>query len=351
MVPAKKIISPGPDDLEPGKFCKIQGLESHPCKIVAMGTVEEMIMKIRQLEAGEDTEGSQSPRGDATEEPPPKKKAGVEKASKKQKPITTCVVCWPEEENKLSLVSAKKIVSPAQEDFAPDTFCKVKGFESHLCKMVAVGTEADMKKKIKELEAGDDAEEAPPKKKPCVEKTPKGRKRLGKENRNKPPSQPKKEGKKGSIILVAAQQLGNTTSAIPSQSTALLQENTNVTSATPNQSTAPSTPLKENTNTTPFAASQPTASHQENTDTASAASSQSTAPSTLPQENTNATSAAHSQSTSPSILLQENTNATSAALSQSIALSTSSLQENTNATSAVHSQSTALSTSSLSTLR
>ena len=37
--------------------CKVQGLESHPCKIVAMGTVAEMI-QIRQLEAGEDSEPS-----------------------------------------------------------------------------------------------------------------------------------------------------------------------------------------------------------------------------------------------------------------------------------------------------
>ena len=73
--------------------------------------------------------------------------------------------------------------------------------------MMAVGTEADMNK-IKELEAGDVAEEAPPKKKPRVDKAPKGRKRLGKENRNKPPSQPKKKkGKKGSIILVGPQPL------------------------------------------------------------------------------------------------------------------------------------------------
>ena len=160
-----------------------------------MGTIEEMIKKIRQLEAGEDSE---PPTADATEEPPPKRKPGVEKASKKQKPITTCVVCWPEEDNKLSLVPAKKIVSPAQDDFAPDTFCKVKGFESHLCKMVAVGTETDMKKKIRELEANDDAEEAssPPKKKSRVEKAPKGRKGLGKENRkNKHNISGKEEGR------------------------------------------------------------------------------------------------------------------------------------------------------------
>ena len=66
----------------------------------------------------------------------------------------TTVVCWPEE-NKLSVVSGKKIISPSPEDFAADTLCKVKGFESHLCRIVAVGTEQEMKKKIAELDADD----------------------------------------------------------------------------------------------------------------------------------------------------------------------------------------------------
>jgi hypothetical protein len=94
---------------------------------VAIGTVEEMVKKIRQLEAGEDSEDYESPTRDATspKEPPPQKKPGRKKAPKKQKPITTCVVCWPEEANKLVVVSCKKILSPATDDFAPDTFCKV----------------------------------------------------------------------------------------------------------------------------------------------------------------------------------------------------------------------------------
>ena len=74
------------------------------------------------------------------------------------KPITTCVVCWPEEDNKLSVVPAKKIVSPRPNDFAPDTFCKVQGLESHPCKIVAMGTVAEMIKKIRQLEAGEDSE-------------------------------------------------------------------------------------------------------------------------------------------------------------------------------------------------
>ena len=67
----------------------------------------------------------------------------------------------------MSVVSCKKIISPATVDLAPDTFCKIKGFESYLCKIVAVGTEPDMK--IRQLEADDDQKEAPPKKKAHVE--------------------------------------------------------------------------------------------------------------------------------------------------------------------------------------
>ena len=62
--------------------------------------------------------------------------------------ITTCVVCWPEEENKLSVVPAKKIISPGPDDFAPDTFCQVQGLESHRRKIVAMETVEDMIKKI-----------------------------------------------------------------------------------------------------------------------------------------------------------------------------------------------------------
>ena len=127
------------------------------------------------------------------------------------KPTTTfCVVCWPEEENTLSIVSSKKIVSPSQDDLAPETFCKVKGFESHLCKIVAVGNELEMKKRIKTLEVADgtgdgsqDLDEPPPPKKRCVEKASKWRKKKDKEN--KTPSRSKKMKNKGSIIIVTAQ--------------------------------------------------------------------------------------------------------------------------------------------------
>ena len=54
-----------------------------------------------------------------------------------------CVVSWPEEDNQLSIVSVRKIVSPAEEDLRPDSLCKVKRFEKHLCQVIAIGTERE----------------------------------------------------------------------------------------------------------------------------------------------------------------------------------------------------------------
>jgi hypothetical protein len=54
---------------------------------------------------------------------------------------THCLVCWPEEGDSLSIVAVKKIVTPRLDDLAPDTFCKVKGLEKYLCKVVSLGTE------------------------------------------------------------------------------------------------------------------------------------------------------------------------------------------------------------------
>ena len=61
-----------------------------------------------------------------------------------KKPVF-CLVCWPEENDKLSVVSAKKIASPHLDDLAPGGFCKVKKFEKHMCRVVAIGAEAEMK--------------------------------------------------------------------------------------------------------------------------------------------------------------------------------------------------------------
>ena len=79
-----------------------------------------------------------------------------------------CLVCWPEEDNQLSVVSTKKIVSPHLEELVPEAFCKVKKFEKCLCRIVAVGTEGEMNKKMEmkeELERQQEEDTQPPPKK------------------------------------------------------------------------------------------------------------------------------------------------------------------------------------------
>ena len=58
------------------------------------------------------------------------------------------LVCWPGEDNRLSIVPTKKILAPSPDDLLPETFCKVKGFEGHVCKIVVLGTEHVMKMKV-----------------------------------------------------------------------------------------------------------------------------------------------------------------------------------------------------------
>ena len=70
-----------------------------------------------------------------------------------------CVVCWPQEDNKYSVVSTKKVVSPSLEDLSPGTYCKIKGFESHLCKIVAVGSKSEMEEKMMEWDEEENQEE------------------------------------------------------------------------------------------------------------------------------------------------------------------------------------------------
>lgn len=123
----------------------------------------------------------------------------------KGKNYSFCLVCWPQEDIKLSIVQVKKIVSPSPVDLMPDTFCKVKGLEEHLCKVVALGTEAEMKAKLDELESDvDAAAKPPPRKKPCTRKDGAQRKGIGKENKTAQ-STKKKTNKQGRILLVAAQ--------------------------------------------------------------------------------------------------------------------------------------------------
>ena len=124
-----------------------------------------------------------------------------------RKDASSCLVCWPEEDNNLSIVDVKKIISPSPKDIEPDTFCKVQGFEKHLCKILAVGSEAEMKAKMEEMEqmAEDDpAARPPPRKKALLVKKTTVNKRRGKENKVQS-SRGKKPKEKGSIILVGAQ--------------------------------------------------------------------------------------------------------------------------------------------------
>ena len=82
-----------------------------------------------------------------------------------KKPTTTFyLVCWPEENNKLSVVPGKKIVSPSHDDLTPGTFCKVKGLEKYKCKIVAEGTQEEMEAKMDEMEEDDATVSSPPKK-------------------------------------------------------------------------------------------------------------------------------------------------------------------------------------------
>ena len=87
-----------------------------------------------------------------------------------KKDPTHCLVCWPEEEDSLSIVQVK-IVSPRSDSLIPDTFCKVKGLEQFQCKVVALGSESEMKSVMTNVEMSmveendDDGDEPPPNKK------------------------------------------------------------------------------------------------------------------------------------------------------------------------------------------
>lgn len=80
------------------------------------------------------------------------------------------------------IVPVKRIVSPSSGDLTPHSFCKIKGLEKHLCKVVALGTEADMKTKMEELNGGVDTEVDPPPRRKCVRKENTQKRRKGKEN-------------------------------------------------------------------------------------------------------------------------------------------------------------------------
>ena len=56
---------------------------------------------------------------------------------------THCLVCLPDS---LFIVAIKQ-----PDDIAPDTFCKVKGWEQCLCKVVALGSEGEVKAAMNEM--------------------------------------------------------------------------------------------------------------------------------------------------------------------------------------------------------
>lgn len=133
-----------------------------------------------------------------------------------------CLVCWPEEDNQLTIVSSKKIVSPAEEDLRPDSFCKVKRFEKHLCRIVAIGTERDMSEKLEEMERlkeGEneepDVESRPPptkKRRQTENKTHKGKenKTHKRQQQNKTPIRTTNK-KPGTILVVGSEPLKEVT--------------------------------------------------------------------------------------------------------------------------------------------
>ena len=84
------------------------------------------------------------------------------------------LICWPDEDNTMSVVPGHKIISPSVEESVPGSFCKIKRFEKHLSKIEAAGTEAEMNKRLhKEGNSEPDESESP-------------RKRARKENQTMP---------------------------------------------------------------------------------------------------------------------------------------------------------------------
>ena len=113
----------------------------------------------------------------------------------KVKNYSFCLVSWPQEENKLSIVQIKKIVSPSPADLIPDAFCKIKG--------LVLGTQGEVKAKLDE---GEDAvAKPPPRKKACTRKEGAQKKEKGKENKTSQSMKKKLNKQAGRILVVGAQ--------------------------------------------------------------------------------------------------------------------------------------------------
>ena len=93
-------------------------------------------------------------------------------------------------------MAVKKIVTPRLNDLAPDAFCKVKGLEQCLCKVIALGSETEVKAAMNEMRGAKDdgMDEPPPQKKARTEPAKKCSR--GKENRTPHPGQSKDTTKK-----------------------------------------------------------------------------------------------------------------------------------------------------------
>ena len=156
-----------------------------------------------------------------------------------------CLVCWPEEDNTLSIVPMKKVLSPSTDDLTPDTFCKVKGLEKHLCKVVAIGTEAEMKTKMEELDNSADAvAEPPPRKKVCARKEATQKAKKGKENKTAPSTR-KKANQPGRIILVGASEAPPQSQPKPPVSSADPPKEPGPSQSQPQPTVSPTNPPKE----------------------------------------------------------------------------------------------------------
>ena len=95
-------------------------------------------------------------------------------------------------------------MSPSTADLIPDAFCKIKGLDEHLCKVVALGNQAEVKAKLDELEGGEDAvAKPPPRKKACTRKE--GAQKKGKENKTSQSMKEKLNKQAGRILVVGAQ--------------------------------------------------------------------------------------------------------------------------------------------------
>lgn len=89
------------------------------------------------------------------------------------------LISWPEDDT-LSIISVRKILSPCSDELKTGTICTVKDFEQCLTRVLAVGTEAEMNNQMMEI-IEEDTVFVSPKKKRKTKKTLRGKKKCTKE--------------------------------------------------------------------------------------------------------------------------------------------------------------------------